>query len=67
MTKTIRPTEYPAMISDLRRGFEQDLTRPLAWRAAQLDAISRMLEENEDRIGATWPSPIRRSTWVNCH
>ena len=51
MTKTIRPTEYPAMISDLRRGFEQDLTRPLAWRTAQLDAISRMLEDNEERIG----------------
>ncbi len=50
MTK-IQPTEYPAMMSELRTEFEQGVTRSLTWRIAQLDAISRMLDDNEKRIG----------------
>jgi aldehyde dehydrogenase (NAD+) len=33
--------------TQLRHGFESRLTRPLAWRRAQLKQFKRMLEENE--------------------
>ncbi|RFF29536.1 aldehyde dehydrogenase family protein [Wenzhouxiangella sediminis] len=45
------PAIYPEMLAELRATFDRGLTRPLDWRREQLAAISRMLEENEDRVG----------------
>ncbi|MDP9073747.1 MAG: aldehyde dehydrogenase family protein [Actinomycetota bacterium] len=36
-----------ATVADLRHGFDTRLTRPLAWRRAQLKQFKRMLEEQE--------------------
>lgn len=47
----IQPAQYPAMLDDLRASFDRGTTRSLAWRREQLAAISRMLEENEERVG----------------
>lgn len=46
----IRPEHYPDMMSELRASFATGLTRPLAWRRAQLDALEQMLKENERAI-----------------
>ncbi len=45
------PASYPEMLAELRAAFDRGLTRSLDWRREQLAAISRMLEENEDRVG----------------
>jgi aldehyde dehydrogenase (NAD+) len=37
---------------ELRASFAAGRTRPLEWRAAQLRALVRMIEEKEDDIGA---------------
>ena len=45
------PTEqYRELVDRLRATFDSGRTRPLKWRRAQLDAMQRMLEENEDAI-----------------
>ena len=41
---------YRQLVATLRDGFESGLTRPLDWRRGQLDAVERMLRENEQRI-----------------
>ncbi len=46
----IYPQDYPAMMSELRESFDSGLTRPLAWRRGQLDALERLLKENEREI-----------------
>ncbi|QOC21704.1 aldehyde dehydrogenase family protein [Wenzhouxiangella sp. AB-CW3] len=48
----IEQADYPAMLADLRHGFQRGLTRPLAWRRQQLSAIESLLTENEPRIAA---------------
>lgn len=47
----IAPVQYPTMLQELRAGFDRGVTRPLQWRREQLAALSRMLTENETRIG----------------
>jgi len=42
--------QYGELVDRLRATFEAGRTRPLKWRRAQLDAMQRMLEENEDAI-----------------
>ncbi len=42
--------EYRELVDRLRATFDAGRTRPLKWRRAQLDAMQRMLEENEDAI-----------------
>lgn len=40
---------FPAQVADrLRVAFDSGLTRPLAWRRRQLEAMRRMLEEREE-------------------
>jgi len=46
----IEPSEYPALMTELRRSFEQGLSVPLGWRCRQLEAIEQLLEDNEARI-----------------
>jgi len=47
---SIRPDDYPSMMSELRASFGSGLTRPLAWRRQQLDALEQMLKDNEQAI-----------------
>ena len=42
--------QYGELVERLRANFNAGLTRPLKWRRAQLDALQRMLEENEEAI-----------------
>lgn len=44
--------QYGELVDRLRATFDAGRTRPLEWRRAQLDALKRMLEENEDAIAA---------------
>lgn len=41
---------YDELVQRLRATFAAGRTRPLAWRRAQLDALGRMLADNEPRI-----------------
>jgi aldehyde dehydrogenase (NAD+) len=50
MRRQPEPADYPAMMRELRAGFGQGLTRPLSWRRDQLDALERMLDENDSAI-----------------
>lgn len=43
-------SQYPNMLAELRAHFDRGLTRSLEWRDEQLAAISRLLEENEERV-----------------
>jgi len=43
-------TEYRDLLARLRTTFASGRTRPLAWRRAQLDAMEKMLEDNEGAI-----------------
>lgn len=47
---SIRPDDYPSMMSELRASFGSGMTRPLAWRRQQLDALEQMLKDNEQAI-----------------
>ncbi len=40
----------PKLVEELRRGFDADLTRPLAWRREQLQALAHLLQEHQDAI-----------------
>lgn len=42
--------DVPGVVAGLRTAFDAGRTRSLEWRLQQLDAIQRMLEENEDAI-----------------
>jgi aldehyde dehydrogenase (NAD+) len=50
MNQSLPTAEYPTVIADLRATFDSGLTRPVAWRRSQLDAMERMLRENEPAI-----------------
>ncbi|MFW5927025.1 MAG: aldehyde dehydrogenase family protein, partial [Wenzhouxiangella sp.] len=57
---TIQPDRYPAMMEALRGAFAGGRTRPLDWRRQQLDAMGRLLGENQDRIGAALAEDLGR-------
>ncbi len=42
------PSEIPELVAKLRAVFDTGVTRPLAWRRQQLEAMRTMLEERED-------------------
>ncbi|MFW5816660.1 MAG: aldehyde dehydrogenase family protein, partial [Wenzhouxiangella sp.] len=48
---SIAPEHYPAMLTELRQTFASGLTRDLAWRDAQLEAMDKLLSDNEEAIG----------------
>ncbi len=48
----ILPEQYPEILRSQRSYFASGVTRDLAWRDAQLNAIARLLEENEAAIEA---------------
>src|SRR6185503_3550491 len=37
-------------ITTARAAFDRGVTRPIAWREGQLDALVRLLDEGEDRL-----------------
>ena len=47
---SILPSDYPAMMDQLRATFARGVTRSLDWRRGQLDALERLLRENEAAI-----------------
>jgi aldehyde dehydrogenase (NAD+) len=57
---TIAPDSYPTMMTALRAGFDSGLTRSLDWRRGQLDAMVRMLEENQDAISQALASDLKK-------
>lgn len=44
------PFEAEDLVADMRRGFDARITRPLEWRRSQLDALTRMLQDHQDRF-----------------
>ncbi len=56
----IETSEYPALIDGLRANFDSGLTRALDWRRGQLDALERMLSENEEAIGRALASDLSK-------
>src|SRR5690349_2842371 len=48
-------------VARLRSTFASGRTQPVAWRLQQLDAIVRLMEENEDAIAAALLSDLGRS------
>src|SRR6056297_1503665 len=42
--------EYGDLVARLRATFDSGRTRPLKWRRAQLDALEKLLKENEEAI-----------------
>ena len=48
---SMSPDQYPALLDELRASFASGLTRDLGWRDAQLEAMHRLLSENEEAIG----------------
>jgi aldehyde dehydrogenase (NAD+) len=52
MTITDRPVASGNVVDRLRTTFDSGATRPLAWRTAQLEAMVRLLVEQEEELGA---------------
>lgn len=49
---------YAGLVADLRAAFDAGVTRPLAWRTGQLDALAALLREHEDAIAAALASDL---------
>lgn len=49
------------IVDGVRNGFDRGLTRPLAWRRNQLDAMERMLRDNADRLLAALASDLHKA------
>ncbi|MFK8026356.1 MAG: aldehyde dehydrogenase family protein [Ilumatobacter sp.] len=47
---TASETSVADVVAGVRRGYERDLTRPLAWRRRQLEAMASMLRDNADAL-----------------
>lgn len=52
--------EYRALVERLRATFDSGVTRPLDWRRGQLDAMKRMLKENEGVIAEALYADLRK-------
>ena len=53
-------SDIPGIVSGARASFASGSTKPLAWRRAQLLAISRLLLENEPAVLAALSSDLRK-------
>jgi len=56
------PDDIESRIAAQKAAFARGLTRPLAWRAAQLDGLVRFLTEREGEIVAALRSDLGKST-----
>jgi aldehyde dehydrogenase (NAD+) len=50
VTDTIQEVDAAAVVRQARATFESGVTKPYAWRTAQLDALHRMLIEHEEQF-----------------
>lgn len=57
MPDTVMPAE---IVKHLRKGYDSGLTRPLAWRRAQLRQLQRMLEERRPEWLAALAADLRK-------
>ncbi len=48
-------------VGAVRHGFEQGITRPIAWRTAQLDAMEAMLRDHSDDFARALHSDLRKA------
>lgn len=53
-------TKYRDVVQRLRDTFDAGATRPLEWRRAQLDAMQRLLEENDSAIADALHADLRK-------
>ena len=53
---------YGALVNELRAAFDSRLTRPLAWRSAQLRQLVRLLTENEPELLAALATDLGKPT-----
>src|SRR5436189_6404282 len=63
----LQALDAATLVRDLRATFDSGRTRDFAWRDAQLDALVRMLGENQDEIVAALAIDLGRPTleaWV---
>jgi len=49
------------LLEPLRKSFASGVTRPLRWRLAQLEAMARMLQENEGEFGRALQADLGKS------
>ncbi len=64
MTETMSDTKSGAIteiVAMRRHGFEQGVTRPIAWRTSQLDAMEAMLREHADHFARALHSDLRKA------
>jgi aldehyde dehydrogenase (NAD+) len=52
--------EIPALVASVRAAYASGATLPYSWRAAQLTAIIRLLEENRPAIHAALAADLRK-------
>ena len=53
-------TQYRDVVQRLRDNFDAGATRPLKWRRGQLDAMRRLLEENDSAIADALHADLRK-------
>jgi aldehyde dehydrogenase (NAD+) len=51
---------YEELVDGLRTAFNRGHTRPMAWRRAQLEALLRMIDENEEELVAALHTDLGR-------
>jgi aldehyde dehydrogenase (NAD+) len=60
-------TDIPRLVEELRTTFERGVTKPYAWRVAQLEAMQRMLVDNEELLAAALADDLGKhavESWV---
>lgn len=57
---TAAPTHIADTVAGLRRAFASGRTRPVEWRRAQLEALEKMMIENETRIAEALATDLGR-------
>lgn len=50
LNETAQTIDHGPLVASLRGAFDEGVTRPLAWRRAQLEAMDRMLKERESEF-----------------
>ncbi|HET8594993.1 MAG TPA: aldehyde dehydrogenase family protein [Intrasporangium sp.] len=60
-------TDIPRLVEELRTSFGHGVTKPYAWRVAQLEAMHRMLVDNEQVLAAALADDLGKhevESWV---
>ena len=59
--RSTRPFEAGELVADVRRGYDARVTRPLDWRRSQLDALTQMLQDHQDRFAEALRADLGKS------